>query len=91
MRRLELRMHRREKSRQQTVARHREPDACLPVLEDEQRREHARQRANHDDRSKERLRAEGLQRVSDRRVGRRPRGEGRCTRIIPSSTSATPM
>ena len=67
VRRLVARMHAREDVGQQAVARHREPDARLPVLEHQQRRQHAEQRAGGDDQPQP-VHAERLQRVGHRRV-----------------------
>src|SRR5712692_2871044 len=46
--RLELGMNRGEQLGQQAVARHGVPDACLAILEDQQRRDHAHEGADHD-------------------------------------------
>ena len=48
VRRFVLAVDGRKNSWEQTVTRHREPDARLPVLEDEQRRQHSGERADDD-------------------------------------------
>ena len=52
--------------REQSIARHGIPDACLSVLKDEQRRNHPSQCPDDDDGTSPATGAEHLQRVSDR-------------------------
>ena len=60
-------VHFAERLRQQTVARHREPDARLSVLTHQQRRNHPRERARADDHAQPVV-ADVLERHRDRRV-----------------------
>ena len=65
--RLVLRVHAREHAGEQAVARHREPDARLAVLRDQNSAEHAQQRADGDDEA-EAVESDGFEGVRHRRV-----------------------
>ena len=80
------------KSRQQPVARHREPDPRLAKLEDQQRREHAHHRAENDNEPEDQS---GLRVCQQRSVLRLlttgpERRSACCTASCPVRTSATP-
>ncbi len=75
---------------QQAVARHGEPDARLAVLEDQQRAQHAHQRADDDDRAPDGTRVRAAARRRPPAPRRRRRSRRREYFIMPSSTSATP-
>ena len=64
--RAEARMHAAENAGQQSVARHGKPDARLPELKNEQRRDHAHQRADQNDQAHA-AEVKLLQRVHHRR------------------------
>src|SRR5438105_1517348 len=77
MGRFKFRMNCRKKLRQQSITRHRVPDARLAVLKYQQRRNHAGERANHNYRAKEAMRSELLECMRNRSISRLSGGERR--------------